>query len=105
MIKLAGTLWEGHLPNFAGNTVDTYLLDLPGSRQAIFLKLLLLFIFVHFSYWLSCAACWNLVPQPGNEPTTSAVNRVLTTGPPGNSLNKPFLKKHLQPDSCQFCLN
>ena len=50
MIEPDGTLWEGHLQNFSGNTVDTYLLDLPGSRQAFFFFkcycFLFLFIFI-----------------------------------------------------------
>ena len=50
MIEPDGTLWEGHLQNFSGNTVDTYLLDLPGSRQAFFFFkcYCFLFLFIFF---------------------------------------------------------
>ena len=50
MIEPDGTLWEGHLQNFAGNTVDTSWISLDLDKPFFFFKLLLLFIFVHFLF-------------------------------------------------------
>ena len=48
--------------------------------------------FILFIFGLCCEVCRILGPQPGIEPTPSAVKgRVLTTGPPGKSLNLPIL--------------
>ena len=59
-------------------------------------------------FWLlACKACGILAPQPGTKPTTPALEgKVLTTGPPGKSLDQldfelrtPDLKKQRQEEA------
>ena len=46
------------------------------------------FCFILLFFWLCRTAYGILVPRPGIEPESLAVKaRVLTTGPPGNSLS------------------
>ena len=45
-----------------------------------------------FFFFFGHEACGILAPQPGMEPTAPALEgKVLTTGPPGKSLNMFFL--------------
>ena len=45
-----------------------------------------------FMFWFfDCMACGIIAPQPGIEPSSPALEgKVLTTGPPGKSLNDLF---------------
>ena len=66
-------------------------------------KTLLLFYVLVFGH----EACGILAPQPGTEPTTPALEgKVLTTGPPGKSLDQlnfelrtPDLRKQRQEEA------
>ena len=49
---------------------------------------------ITFSFWLYHATCGILVPQPGIEPGSMAVNaQVSTTGPPENYLLRDNLEQ------------
>ena len=49
---------------------------------------------ITFSFWLHHATCGILVPQPGIEPGSMALNaQVSTTGPPENYLLRDNLEQ------------
>ena len=76
-----------HLPRVACHTVQE-----KGTRPSVSSHLSSFFFFLFFSiFWLHHTACGILVPQPGIEPTSPAVEPgVLTPGLPGRSLSSIF---------------
>ena len=59
-----------------------------------------IFFCVFFFFFFCKEACTILVPRPGIEPTSPALeHEVLTTGPPGNSRHILLVKQSPRPDS------
>ena len=69
----------------------TFLEDYPYSLSQD-----IIFLYLSFKFWFSGReACGILVPQPGIEPTPSALEgEVLTSGLPGKSLKTSLIIKH-----------